>query len=106
MEEHIHTDHCNTSSDHIPCDEMLYDLADIDDEQHWLVFHTWGKDAVQSVAETVKLNGDAEMASTLLYLRDSFNGDISNIRDFLVNNKPYIQHKMLAFTRQNIELFY
>ncbi|MBR2370678.1 MAG: hypothetical protein IKA82_01530 [Clostridia bacterium] len=86
--------------------KMLYDLADIDDEQHWLVFYTWGKNAVQSVAEAVKLNGDAEMASTLLYLRDSFNGDISNIRDFLVNNKPYIQQKMLVFTKQNIELFY
>lgn len=86
--------------------KMLYDLADIDDEKHWLIFHTWGKDAVQSVAEAVKLNGDAEMASTLLYLRDSFNGDITNIRDFLVNNKPYIQRKMLVFVRNNIELFY
>ncbi len=29
MSEHIHADHCNTSADHIPCDEMLYDLAEL-----------------------------------------------------------------------------
>ncbi|MBR4071010.1 MAG: helix-turn-helix transcriptional regulator [Clostridia bacterium] len=29
MAEHIHADHCNTSMDHIPCDEMLYDLAEL-----------------------------------------------------------------------------
>ena len=29
MAEHIHADHCNTSTDHIPCDEMLYDLAEL-----------------------------------------------------------------------------
>ena len=29
MAEHIHADHCNTSTDHIPCDEMLYVLAEL-----------------------------------------------------------------------------
>ena len=29
MAEHIQADHCNTSTDHIPCDEMLYDLAEL-----------------------------------------------------------------------------
>ncbi len=29
MVEYIHEDHCNTSADHIPCDEMLYDLAEL-----------------------------------------------------------------------------
>ena len=29
MSEIIHSDHCNTSSDKLPCDEMLYDLAEL-----------------------------------------------------------------------------
>ncbi len=29
MADMIHEDHCNTSGDHIPCDEMLYDLAEL-----------------------------------------------------------------------------
>lgn len=29
MADIIHEDHCNTSKDHIPCDEMLYDLAEL-----------------------------------------------------------------------------
>lgn len=29
MTDNIHTDHCNTAEHQLPCDEMLYDLAEL-----------------------------------------------------------------------------
>lgn len=86
--------------------KMLYDLADFDDDKHWLDFYTRGGNTVSSIADAIKKNGDIEMADTLVELKNSFNGDISDIKEFLVNNKPYLQKRMLKFVKANIELFY
>lgn len=86
--------------------KMLYDLAELDDDKHWLDFYTCGGNTVSSIADAIAKNGDAEMARTLTELKNSFNGDISDIREFLVNNKPYMQKRMLRFVKSNIELFY
>ena len=85
---------------------MLYDLADMNDDKYWLAFYTWGENTVQSIADAIRNNGDAEMAATLIQLKNSFNADLSDIKDFLINNKPYIQSRMLKFVKANIELFY
>ena len=47
-----------------------------------------------------------EMAKTLMALRNSENKRIDDVKDFIMNNKPYIQSRMLKFVRKNIELFY
>lgn len=86
--------------------KMLYDLADLDDEKHWLDFYTCGGNTVSSIADAIGKNGDTEMARTLTELKNSFNGDISDIKEFLVNNKPYMQKRMLKLVKANIELFY
>ena len=85
--------------------KMLYDLADMNDDKYWLAFYTWGENTVQSIADAIRNNGDAEMAATLIQLKNSFNADLSDIKDFLINNKPYIQSRMLKFVKANIELF-
>jgi hypothetical protein len=86
--------------------KMLFDLAESNDEQRWNMFYEVRKDTVYAIAKAIHENGDTEMARTLTALRNSEEKNVNHVKDFILNNKPYIQGRMLKFVKKNIELFY
>lgn len=85
--------------------KMLYDLTVVENEDIWMLFTTSNPEVVKSLSDALTMNGDSEMGSTLIYLRENCAGDTEKPKEFITSNQKYIQSKMLKYVKANIEKF-
>lgn len=85
--------------------KMLYDLAAQDKPESWGLFLNAPEATILSLIETLETNRDAEMGKMLLSLYRERSGDAARLRDFLVNNKKYLQSKTVQYVCVHLDEF-
>ena len=60
---------------------------------------------ISSIADAISLNGDEELAKAFKFLHENASGSYERTEKFLVDNKKYIQVKMLKYVKANIKRF-
>ncbi len=88
--------------------KMLYDLAELDRMESWVLFNEADAEIISSLTAALKMNGEDEMARTLRFLYDEATGpeDIDRVRDFVMGNAKYIRRRMQKYIMDNLEWFY
>ena len=88
--------------------KMLYDLAELDRMESWVLFNEADAEIISSLTAALKMNGEDEMARTLRFLYDEAMGpdDIDRVRDFVMGNAKYIRRRMQKYIMDNLEWFY
>lgn len=88
--------------------KMLYDLAELDRLESWVLFNEADAEVISSLTAALKQNGEDEMGRTLRFLYDDAMGpeDIERVRDFVMGNAQYIRRRMQKYIMDNLEWFY
>ena len=85
--------------------KLLYDLAAMDVENGWKCFEVASVDTVEYICRGLEMNGDGEVAKNLRLMKTAQPFQIKYVRDYLVNNKGYLQARMFKYVRANIDKF-
>ena len=86
--------------------KMLFDLTEKDTPEGYDVFGRCPRPVIAQICNTLFHCQDAQFAQKLMQIRNSYNGEYTYMRDFLMGNRKYIQKKSLAFVKNNIDKFY
>lgn len=86
--------------------KMLFDLTEQDKKDGYDMFGRCPRAVIAQICNTLTHSQDSQFAQKLLQIRNTYNGDSTYMRDFLVGNRKYIQNKMLFFVKNNIDKFY
>lgn len=88
--------------------KMLYDLAELDRYEGWVLFNEADVEIISSLTSALKMNGEEEMSRTLHFLHDEAMGpdDIERVRDFVTGNAKYIRRRIEKYVKDNMEWFY
>ncbi len=85
--------------------KLLFDLARADTEKGWRCFETATVTTVDFICRGLEQNGDNELARNVKMIKMSQPLQIKHLRDYLVNNRGYIQARIMRYVRENIERF-
>lgn len=86
--------------------KMIFDLTERDDMDSYDMFGRCPRAVIAQMCNTLTHSQDSALAQKLLQIRNSYNGDYTFMRDFLIGNRRYIQKKSLLFIKNNIDKFY
>ena len=86
--------------------KMLYDLGDKNLAAHWELLLNAKPNIVDAVCGALRQGGETEMVKAFRFYMDNYRANPEKIKDFVTANKRYIQGRMLAYIKKNIELFY
>lgn len=84
--------------------KMLYDLADKNVPALWDLYLNADESIISSISENIRNNGD-DFGKYIVQLHAAANGRVDMSRNFLVDNKAYIESRMLICVRKNIDKF-
>ena len=85
--------------------KLLFDIARADNEKAWKCFEISSVSTVDFICRGLEQNGDAELAKNVKMMKMTQPFQLKYIRDYLVNNKGYIQSRMMRYIRENIDRF-
>jgi hypothetical protein len=86
--------------------KMIFDLTEKDEADAYDMFGRCPRAVIAQICNTLTHSQDSQLAQKLLQIRNSYNGDYTFMRDFLIGNRRYIQKKVLTFVKTNIDKFY
>ncbi len=85
--------------------KILYDLSERANEGVWNLYLMADPAIITSIVRALEQNGDGELANAFAYLHENAGGSYERTEKFLLDNKKYIQAKMVKYVKTNIELF-
>ena len=85
--------------------KILYDLADRASESVWNLYLASHVSIVDSIVSALEQNGDSELGKAFKFLHENANGSYERTEKFLLDNRKYIQNKMVKYVKANIEKF-
>ncbi len=88
--------------------KMLYDLAVQDQPENWRLFLTASPATIEAITAALAKSGEDDMLAKIRYAYDNAadRDDVEWVRDYIMKNMRYIQHRMLGYARRNLEWFY
>ena len=86
--------------------KMLYDLADKNIASYWELLYNAKPNMVDAICGALKQGGETEMVKAFRFYMENYRDNPEKIKDFVTSNTRYIQGRMLAYIKKNIELFY
>lgn len=84
--------------------KMIYDLADKDIPALWELYLNADASLISAIETELRNNGD-EIGKYVIKLHSTANGSAEKSRKFLMDNKSYLEGKMLACAKSNIDKF-
>lgn len=85
--------------------KIIYDLSERANEGIWNLYLMADPSIIDAIAAALELNGDEELANAFRYLHENASGDYERTEKFLLDNRKYIQAKMVKYVKANIERF-
>ena len=85
--------------------KLLVDLAVMDQEKGWKCFEISSAATVDFICRGIEINGEVEIAKNLRLMKAVNPFNVKYVREYLVNNKAYLQAKMFRYVRDNIDKF-
>ncbi len=85
--------------------KIIYDLSERANEGVWNLYLMADASIINSIAEALELNADEELANAFKYLHESADGNYERTEKFLLDNRKYIQAKMVKYVKSNIDKF-
>ncbi len=85
--------------------KIIYDLSERANEGVWNLYLMADKKIIDAISEALCKNGDDELANAFKYLHENAGGSYDRTEKFLLDNRKYIQAKMVKYVKSNIELF-
>jgi hypothetical protein len=74
-------------------------------DEQWKDFAETDKATVDTIVDILFNAGEEEISSRLLYLRATYTGDVTEIKEFLTNNLEYFKGFILDYVKKNIHVF-
>ena len=81
--------------------KLLLDLAVMDQEKGWKCFEIATDATVDFICCGIEMNGEDEIAKNLRLMKAVQPFNVKYVRDYLINNKAYLQAKMFRYVRDN-----
>ncbi len=85
--------------------KIIYDLSERANEGVWNLYLMADASIIDSISDALDLNNDEELSKAFKYLYENANGDYERTEKFLLDNRKYIQAKMVKYVKTNIEKF-
>ena len=85
--------------------KMLYDLCEHPNESTWNLYLMADASIIDALVAALELNGDNDLGDALRFLHKNAAGSYERTAKFLVDNKKYIQNKMVKYVKANINRF-
>ena len=85
--------------------KLLFNIAHTNVDGGWKCFEVSSIQTVEFICKGLEQNGDKELAKNLRMMKSAQPFQISYVKEYLVNNKAYLQSKMLRYVRENIAKF-
>ena len=85
--------------------KIIYDLAERANEGVWNLYLMADGSIIDAIAAAIELNDDKELANALRTLHENAGGSYERTERFLLDNRKYIQAKMVKYVKANIERF-
>ncbi|MGM9644379.1 MAG: hypothetical protein ACI3X1_04765 [Eubacteriales bacterium] len=85
--------------------KIIYDLSERANEGIWNLYLMADPSIIDAIAAALELNRDEELANAFRYLHENAGGDYERTEKFLLDNRKYIQAKMVKYVKANIERF-
>ena len=85
--------------------KILYDLGDRANESIWNLYLAADPSIIDSIVAALELNGDNDLGKAFKFLHENSAGSYERTEKFLVDNRKYIQNKMVKYVKANIEKF-
>ena len=85
--------------------KLLFNLAHINADNGWKCFEVASVQTIDFICKGLEQNGDSEIANNLRLMKSAQPFQITYVKEYLVNNKAYLQAKMFRYVRDNIEKF-
>ncbi len=85
--------------------KIIYDLSERANEGVWNLYLLADASIINSISDALKLNDDGELADAFKYLHENANGNYERTDKFLLDNRKYIQSKMVKYVKANIDRF-
>ncbi len=85
--------------------KIIYDLSERANEGVWNLYLMADSTIIDAIASGLELNGDGELANAFRYLHENAGGDFERTEKFLLDNRKYIQSKMVKYVKANIDRF-
>jgi hypothetical protein len=85
--------------------KILYDLGDRGNESIWSLYLMADGEKIDAIVSALELNGDNELGKAFKFLHENAAGSYERTEKFLIDNKKYIQNKMVKYVKSNIEKF-
>ncbi len=85
--------------------KLLFNIAHMNVDNGWKCFEVASAQTVDFICKGLEQNGDNEIAKNLRLMKAAQPFQITYVKQYLVNNKSYLQAKMFRYVRDNIEKF-
>ena len=85
--------------------KLLFNIAHTNVDGGWKCFEVSSIQTVEFICKGLEQNADNEFAKNLRMMKSAQPFQISYVKEYLVNNKAYLQSKMLRYVRENIAKF-
>lgn len=85
--------------------KLLFNIAHTNAPGGWKCFEVASVQTVEFICKGLEQNGDGELAKNLRMMKSAQPFQISYVKEYLVNNKAYLQAKMFRYVRDNIAKF-
>ena len=85
--------------------KLLFNIAHTNVDGGWKCFEVASIQTVDFICKGLEQNGDNELAKNLRMMKSAQPFQISYVKEYLVNNKAYLQSRMLRYVRDNIAKF-
>jgi hypothetical protein len=85
--------------------KILYDLGDRGNESIWSLYLMADGEKIDAIVSALELNGDNELGKAFKFLHENAAGSYERTEKFLIDNKKYIQNKMVKYVKANIDKF-
>lgn len=85
--------------------KLLFNLAHTNVDNGWKCFEIASVATVEFICKGLEQNGDDVLAKNLRMMKAAQPVQITYVKEYLVNNKAYLQAKMFRYVKENIEKF-
>ncbi len=85
--------------------KIIYDLSERANEGVWNLYLMADSGIIDAISAALELNGDEELANAFRYLHENADGNYERTEKFLLDNRKYIQAKMVKYVKANIDRF-
>lgn len=86
--------------------KMIYDLTEHNSPAYWNLFATADPAIISSICDALSDSGDAQLGTSLVFLRERHADNIEKISRFFMDNRAYMQKQMLKYVLANVDSMY